>query len=95
MSLIFTEAARLWGECRAEFEDYRESQYLDAIEATHGVLVNRAGRALGIDGVALFMGRRDRAERYASPELLDYWRATPRLSFAEFERRWFEGRGGL
>jgi hypothetical protein len=60
-------------------------QWLDAERETRGHLLNAAGRAAGIDPASLFSGGLPRARKYASEELLRYWQANPRMTFAEFQ----------
>lgn len=55
---------------------YAEATYLEwlqAEEATRGNLLNRAGRAKGIDPVSLWSGPSARARKYASDELKQWW----------------------
>lgn len=49
---------------------------------------NAEGRRRGIDPVSLFMGPARRAEKWASEELLEWWRSHPRMTYQAFERRW-------
>lgn len=67
-------------------------QYLAAVEATAGVLVNNEGRARGINGLTLFTGPLATAQKYASEELLEFWENTPRLAMSEYEEQWVTGR---
>lgn len=87
-SVIFAHAADMWHQCRDEFEDYVAEAYRRAERATNGHMVNREGRAKGVTSLSLFTGQAARAHRYASEELLDHWRAHPRLTFAQFEEQW-------
>lgn len=80
----FEHAAARWHELRAEFDLYRESAYERATDATNGVLLNREGRAAGIDSWSLFSGPRARAYRYASDELREWWALNGRLTVTEF-----------
>jgi hypothetical protein len=87
---------------RAGFAGYREARdaydsvltlaYDRAEEATNGALLNARGRAKGINPATLFLGPAVRAYAYASPELVDHWEKHPRVTFAEFERRWMSER---
>jgi hypothetical protein len=90
-SAIFKHAAHQWQLMRLQYERYLEYAYETALNGTGGVLVNKAGRALHIDGLELFTGPAHRARKYASEELIEHWKHTPRLSLAEFERQWLEG----
>lgn len=91
MSVIFKQAAVRWAEMSADYMDYVDDAYNKALEGTGAVLLNKAGRALHLDGYDLFRGPRARAEKFASEELLDYWGRVPRLSLAEFEQQWVGG----
>jgi hypothetical protein len=77
---------------KQDFINHVDYQYLDAIDATAGVLVNKVGREAGIDGYHLFTGPRSRAEKYASEELLEFWDSNPRLTMSEYENQWTQGR---
>ncbi|MBN0039362.1 hypothetical protein JN535_04130 [Cellulosimicrobium cellulans] len=90
MSAIFDAAVEQWKRVRAEYELYREQQYAAAVEACNTVLLNREALAAGIDKFALFKGRRDHAEKWASEELLAWWREHGRMTFADFERQYLE-----
>lgn len=91
VSAIFARAAEQWSEMQADFLSYRDDAYWKALEATNGVLVNAAGKALHIDGFTLFQSARKYAEKYASEELLAWWEANPRLTLKEFEAQWVSG----
>ncbi|ASN20674.1 hypothetical protein CGK93_14045 [Arthrobacter sp. YN] len=73
------------------YDAHVQAAYDKALEATGGVLVNKLGRALHIDGLDLFTGPVSRAHRYASWELLEHWQTTPRLSLKDFESQWVSG----
>lgn len=92
MTTIFGKAAELWSEMQTEYQAYVDASYDKALEACNGVLVNKAARALHIDGYSLFQGTQQRAYRYASPELIEYWAKTSRHTIASFEQEWMQGR---
>jgi hypothetical protein len=48
-----------------------------------GSLLNPRGRAVGTSERSLFTGSEDRAMRYASQELLNYWQEHPRPTAAD------------
>jgi hypothetical protein len=48
-------------------------------------MLNRAGKAAGIDERSLFTGPERRARRYASEELLNHWQSHPRPTAAYFQ----------
>lgn len=88
-SPIFAAARDQWSAMSRDFADYREAQIAAAIEATNGVLTNAVGRTLGKDAEDLFAGPRANAERYASPELIEWWDDHGRMTITEFEAQWF------
>lgn len=90
-SAIFEAAARLYAKMRIDYERYLEYAYDTALEGTGGVLVNKQGRALGIDGLDLFSGHKAYAMKYASEELIEFWKKHPRLTQAEYEANWITG----
>lgn len=76
---------------REDWERHLLHEYNRALEGTGGVLVNKRGRALKIDGLDLFTGPLARAQKYASEELLEYWRVNGRMTMAHYERIWLDG----
>lgn len=90
MSILIRQAFDRWREVRAEYEDLKLSAYLAADEATRGRMLNKRGERAGIDSYSLFSGPEVRAHAYASPELIEWWQAHPRVTFAEFERQMSE-----
>lgn len=89
MSPIFTYAAELYREMREEFELSVEAAHAAAEEGTHGSMLNKHGRAEGIDAYSLMTGPWSRVERYGSPELIEWCESNGRPSVARFEREWF------
>lgn len=85
---IVGEAYALRRRCRDEFELYLETMFVMAHEECAGVLVNRKGKAAGVDPRSLFLGSADRANLYASPELLAFWERRRRLNYRMFEEQW-------
>lgn len=75
-----------------DYLSYVDYEYLAAEEDCAGVLVNKEGQALRIDGFDLFRGTRLRAMKYASEELLQWWADNPRLNMEQFENQWVQGR---
>jgi hypothetical protein len=63
---------------RFERAEAVEHAYVQAENATRGHMVNKAGRANGIDPRSLLTGPESRARRYASEELLAHWETHPR-----------------
>jgi hypothetical protein len=90
-STIFENAARQWHEMRSDFLGHVDNEYDKALEACSGVLVNKEGRALHVDGYTLFTGTQRRADKYASEELKEYWGTHPRLSLEDYELLWLSG----
>lgn len=66
-------ARRRYDERQQEYRDEVYRQWLSAEAATNGYMLNRAGLAAGIDERSLFTGPRSRVEKYASPELKEYF----------------------
>jgi hypothetical protein len=90
MSAIFDAAAEQYRACKAAFEDYRENQYRTALNDLGGRLLNRAALAAGIDSWSLFIGSHQRADRWASEELREWWGRHRRLTYTEFEKQYVE-----
>jgi hypothetical protein len=67
----------------AHAEHVRQA-YLMAEDACRGHVLNAAGERAGVDPESLFSGPVSRARKYASPELLDYFRDYGRLTVADF-----------
>lgn len=93
-SPIFRRASHDWQRMRTDYERYLEHSYENALTGTGGVLVNKLGRSLKIDGLDLFTGPATRAQKYASEELIEWWRVNPRLSLEQYETQWVEGERG-
>lgn len=90
-SAIFAHAAEQWQVMKQDYVNHVDYQYLAAVEHTNGVLVNQLGRADGIDGYELFTGPWNRARKYASEELLEFWKQIPRLTLKDYEDQWVTG----
>jgi hypothetical protein len=91
VSVIFDQAVDLYRVVRSDFELYRTAQYEAAEQATRGNLLNREAKAAGVDSWSLFIGPNVRAYRWASEELVEWWRTHPRTTFAEFEAQVLAG----
>jgi hypothetical protein len=91
LSSIFQHAAQQWYQMKSDYLSHVDNEYDKALEACSGVLVNKEGRELHVDGYSLFTGTERRALKYASEELLDYWLTNPRLSVMDFELMWMSG----
>jgi hypothetical protein len=72
---------------RTEAEVERERIRVDAEAATRGNLVNKRGRALGINPDEILTGRQAVFARYASDEAKDYFSSVPRPTAAYFRGR--------
>lgn len=67
--------------------DYRDEVYRNWLMAeaeTNGYMLNKAGKAAGIDERSLFTGPESRVAKYASRELLDFFDAHPRPTRASY-----------
>ena len=62
----------------SEYQDEVYRQWLQAEAETNGYMLNKAGKAAGIDERSLFTGPQSRVAKYASRELRDYFDAHPR-----------------
>jgi hypothetical protein len=78
--------ARVLGR-RFERAEAVDQAWLAAENATKGNMLNRSGKAAGIDERSLFTGPESRARRYASYELLEHWQSHPRPTARMFEGR--------
>lgn len=58
--------------------------FQEAEEACRGHVLNAAGKRAGIDPESLFSGPAARAKKYASPELMDWFRDNGRLTVEDF-----------
>jgi hypothetical protein len=67
-----------------EQADAVEASYIAAENATRGNMVNRKGRARGIDPRSLITGREAEFRRYASDELAEYYATHHRPTAASF-----------
>lgn len=92
-SLIYLLAGDLWRTMRADFDRALFEAFEDAENDTNGYLLNKAGRAEGIEPFSLFKGPEARAYRYASHELIEHWAKRPRLTLPAFEAQWLNARG--
>lgn len=72
---------------RMEVESERERVRVEAEAATQGYMVNRAGRARGINPEEILTGREAVFQRYASDEARDYFRNRPRPTAQYFRGR--------
>jgi hypothetical protein len=81
---------------RQSYRDHVTRSYLQAEDATRGVLLSREaeqrnardgaeGRPPSVDPEALFSGPMSRAQRWASDELLDWWETNGRMTFDEWK----------
>ena len=78
-----------------EWRDEVYRSWLTAEAETNGNMLNKAGRAAGIDERTLFTGPESRVAKYASRELLDFFDAHPRPTRASFLGTAYERRAHL
>lgn len=69
---------------QSEYEDEVYRQWLGAEAATNGYMLNKAGKAAGVDERTLFTGPESRVRKYASPELFEYFENHPRPTRASW-----------
>ena len=89
---IFGQAAQLWRAMKTEYDAALVAAMRQAEHDTNGVLVSHEGRAAGVTAESLFTGNADRAIKYASEELIDWWLTNGRLNLTDFETQWLAGR---
>jgi hypothetical protein len=69
--------------------EYRDEVYRQWFRAENGiqggVLLNKAGRAAGIDERSLFTGSQRRVDKYASDELKEWFDSHPRMTRAQWD----------
>jgi len=92
-SRIFAAARDQWAAMSRDFADYLGAQISAALEATNGVLTNALGKVTGKRAEDLLSGPRATADRYASPELIEWWDAHGRMTITEYEAHWFTSVG--
>jgi len=68
----------------SEYRDEVYRQWLTAEAATNGFMLNKEGRARGIDERSLFTGPESRVAKYASPELIEFFESNPRPTRASW-----------
>ncbi|WP_433542063.1 SNF2-related protein (plasmid) [Streptosporangium sandarakinum] len=84
------DSDRLPGETREQmarrhYDLWLHQQYLQAEADTRGYMLTPEGVAAGIDEKSLFSGRRDRARKYATEELRNWFDANGWMNFTEFK----------
>lgn len=67
-----------------EWRDEVYRQWFHAEAETKGVMLNKAGLRAGINERDLFTGPESKVEKYASPELIEYFESHPRPTRASF-----------
>lgn len=70
--------------CRAEYDSYVYTQFLQAEEQCRGNMLNAEGKAKGIDPMSLFSGPNAVAAAYASPELRTFFGNSGRVTYVEW-----------
>jgi hypothetical protein len=72
-------------ECRADYDTYNYTQFLQAQDECNGNLLNKKGRDKVIDPESLFEGQASIANAYASDELMTWWAHNGRVTYAEWK----------
>ncbi len=72
---------------RDEWEEAAYAQYLEADQACRGELLSKAGKAAVTHEFSLWRHSTADAMRYASPELLEFWESSPRVTVREYMRQ--------
>lgn len=75
-----------WARVTALYAEYLNAQWDAAETFCNGQLLNKAGRAAGIDARTLWEGTAAHAARYASEELLEFWAHHPRYTISQFQK---------
>ena len=75
--------------CREEYDAFMRDSYVMAENDCRGVLLNRNGRAAGVDPTSLFCGPASRVRKYASEELRTWFTGNGRITFGEWKFNWF------
>jgi hypothetical protein len=75
--------------CREEYDSFVEGSYVSAENECRGVLLNRNGRASGVDPASLFSGPASRVRKYASEELRTWFARHGRVTYSEWKYQWF------
>lgn len=70
---------------RQAYRDYLMDAHNRAVDDTNGFMLNRAGHAAAVSPFELFSGPLQRARKYASDELLEWWEVNGRVTFEEFK----------
>jgi hypothetical protein len=73
-------ARRARNAVAAEWYDCAHAQFVAAESATRGNLLNKRGRAAGLEPFTLWSGPASRAMAYASEELAEFWQSSPRFT---------------
>ncbi|MEV6712001.1 phage minor capsid protein [Lentzea sp. NPDC051208] len=79
---------------RAAYRDHVYEQYIAAEDATNGHMLTPQGESAGIDPRELFTGPSNRARKWASPELREWWDANGRMTFDEYAAWLLDDVGG-
>jgi hypothetical protein len=77
---------------RAEWHDAAHAQYLAADAECRGNLVDARHAPAWVDGWSLWQGPADRAYRYATEELRNFWDRWPRVTVTEWRQQIADGR---
>lgn len=69
---------------KRSYDEFTHVNYLQAEKATRGNMLNKRGKADGVDPLTLFTGQLSRARRYASEELMRWWSTNGRMNLTQF-----------
>ena len=72
-------------EMRKAYDDYLESEWLRAEAGTNGYMLTDAAKAQGVTVRRLWKVNVTTAQKWATREMLDYWNANGRLTYADFK----------
>lgn len=76
--------------CREAYDQYLLDNYMKAEDDCRGQLLNKRGKAAGIDPATLFEGPAHVARAYASRELIQWWGRHGRTTYRQWRYAWFQ-----
>jgi hypothetical protein len=75
--------------CREEYDSFVHGSYVSAENDCRGAMLNRDGKAAGIDPSSLFCGPASRVRKYGSEELRTWFARNGRSTYGEWKYNWF------
>lgn len=93
MSLLFDWARYQNTQMSKDWETFLDVAYTQADQHCNGHLLNKLGKAEGVSAYSLFKGSAERAFKYASDELHQFWLDNGRVVKAQFERDYMDSNG--